>query len=166
MTRPRFSIFGLMGLVLVSGLVLAAAMRPTWMGSGALLSATAALYLAAVAGAIWGRGRRRAFWAGFALLGGGHFVLCYAPVIGPQVGPELLSTQLAERVVERVYGLDVPPLEMIAGPGLPLYFEQNPTVPTVYRLVDLAVCLLGGAAGLALGPWIVGRRESETGDRP
>jgi hypothetical protein len=71
-----FSITGLMALVLLTGLAVAA-LRNTWVGT--MLLVTLGVLGGSILGAIYRRGPRRAFWQGFALFGLGYLVLASRP---------------------------------------------------------------------------------------
>ena len=99
MLRPRVSLSGLIGCVLVCGLGLAALRNasPTWAGSILLL--TLGLLAVAVLGVIYCREERRAWWLGFALFGWGFAALVLAPWSKPEALP---STMLLDRLYPRV----------------------------------------------------------------
>ena len=72
MIRPRASIAGLMGVVLVSAVGVAALKAATPLWSSVTLTATLGLMGLAALGAIFRSGPKRAFWAGVAVLGWGR----------------------------------------------------------------------------------------------
>jgi hypothetical protein len=75
MPRPRFSIAGLMGIVAMMGLGLAALRSPTETWAGGMLLLTCGVLALAVIGAIARRGTRRMWWLGFSLFGWGYLIL-------------------------------------------------------------------------------------------
>jgi len=84
MTTFRFSIAGLLAVIGTLGVAFAALRSPSYLWANVTFSAAlAALVLAAINVAI-GRGRSRAFWAGFLIAGGSYFAACSARP--PRVG--------------------------------------------------------------------------------
>ncbi|MGC8638392.1 MAG: hypothetical protein ACP5XB_00775 [Isosphaeraceae bacterium] len=75
MRAARVSIAGLMGVILVVSLALAALRSNSWIWSGATTLATCALIGLAAVGAVCRTGPERAGWLGFAVLGGGYLAL-------------------------------------------------------------------------------------------
>ncbi|HEV3164060.1 MAG TPA: hypothetical protein VGZ22_08515, partial [Isosphaeraceae bacterium] len=54
-------------------------------------------------GAIFRRGPRRAFWAGFAILGWGYLALAFGPWFASSVRPHLLTTRLFDLLHARLH---------------------------------------------------------------
>lgn len=75
MGRPRFTLAGLMGAVLVAAVGLAALRNSTESGAGGMLLLTCGTLTLAVVGTIACRGARRIWWLGFGLFGWGYLVL-------------------------------------------------------------------------------------------
>lgn len=75
MRMPRISIAGLMGVVLVIALGLAALRHPSPIRAGVAFLVTRGALTLAVVGAICRVGKERAWWLGFALFGWGHLNL-------------------------------------------------------------------------------------------
>jgi hypothetical protein len=73
----RFTILGLMGLVLGLAVAIAALRNADDLWAGGLLLATALLIGVAAIGAFYHTGRRRAGRLGFAVFGGGYFALVF-----------------------------------------------------------------------------------------
>jgi hypothetical protein len=73
----RFTILGLMGLILGLAVSIAALRNADDQWAGALLLTTALLIGAAALGAVYHSGRRRAARLGFAVFGGGYFALAF-----------------------------------------------------------------------------------------
>lgn len=75
MRRLRFSIAGLMGVVVVAAVGLAALQNPTSAWAGAIFMITYGWLGVAIVGAIYRRGAARAWWLGFAVFGCGYLVM-------------------------------------------------------------------------------------------
>lgn len=75
MPRVRFSIGGMMGVVVVCGVGMAAVRDPSEPWAGGLLLLTCGILALAVVGAIACRGARRVWWLGFSLFGWGYLAL-------------------------------------------------------------------------------------------
>ncbi len=75
MRRFRFSIAGLMGIVLIAAVGLAGLRNASALWAGTLLMLTCATLALAVVGAIYCRGPRQAWWLGFAIFGWGYLAL-------------------------------------------------------------------------------------------
>lgn len=78
------------------GLGVAGLSRPSRLWGAVLFSSATAILLGAVLAAVLGKGRRRAFWAGFAVFGWGYLALQYGPWFETQVGPYTLPTALLD----------------------------------------------------------------------
>ncbi|MDB5352859.1 MAG: hypothetical protein JWN86_4106 [Planctomycetota bacterium] len=99
----RFSIAGLMVVVLVSGVAVAALKNASDAWAGVLLLLTLLLLGISLLGILHRRGGARAFWQGFAIFGWGYLVLSQAPWIADQVGPRLPTTQLLAYAHEKAH---------------------------------------------------------------
>jgi hypothetical protein len=75
MKGPRYSIAGLMGIVMVAVVGLAALRNPSETWAGAMLLLTCGILALGVVGAIDRRGARRAWWLGFSVFGWGYIAL-------------------------------------------------------------------------------------------
>jgi hypothetical protein len=89
MARFRFTIAGLLGLVLFSAVGVAALRASDDLWDAGLFTLTLGLLALAVLLAVHRRGRRRAFWMGFALVGG----LYLGASLVPPIESRLLSTK-------------------------------------------------------------------------
>src|SRR5690242_7812633 len=88
--NPRsVTIAGLLGLVLVVGMGLAALKSSTVLWTTASTTLVLALLLTAVAGGIFLRGTDRAYWIGFALFGWAYLLLANGTGLGGQFGSDL-----------------------------------------------------------------------------
>jgi hypothetical protein len=97
---PRFSIAGLMGVVLVAAIGLAALRNPTELWDGVMFLLTCGVLMLSVVGVVCRREGGRAWWLGFALFGWGYFTLAFwSP---HELLPRLLSTALMQLVTPRM----------------------------------------------------------------
>lgn len=103
MSRPRFSIAGLMGLVLVVAVGVAALRSGSEDWAGIVLTLTLGILGVALLGMIFRQGSRRAFWSGFALFGWGYLTLTMAPWFNGEVGPRLATTRGLDLLFTRLH---------------------------------------------------------------
>jgi hypothetical protein len=89
MRRIRFTIGGLLAVVLFLAVAIAALREATDLWDSGLFTLTAGLLVVAVLLVVHRTGRRRAFWLGFALVGGAYLI---ASLI-PPVESRLLTTK-------------------------------------------------------------------------
>jgi len=94
MTRLRFSIGGLIVVVAVAAIALAAIRSGSAAWSGAMLSITFFAMICSFLGIVLGRARRRVYWSGFALLGWSYMLLMYVPWLSENIGQFLLAPNL------------------------------------------------------------------------
>jgi hypothetical protein len=98
----RFSIAGLMAVVLVCGVAVAALRNASEIWAGILLLLTLGLLAAALLGVAYRREAGRAGWIGFALFGWGYLTLAFGPWFAEQVRPQLPTTRLLDYVHGKV----------------------------------------------------------------
>lgn len=96
MKRSALSLAGLMGLVLLACVGLAALRSGDDLWDSLVTTMTLAVLGMAVLGALFQRGTRRAFCAGFAIFGFGYLTLATGPWFEDAVGPRLFTTKLLE----------------------------------------------------------------------
>jgi hypothetical protein len=98
MRRPQISIAGLVLVIAVVAVGLAAIRSgsPAW--SGAMFSIMAFAMISSLLGVALTRGLRRAYWSGFALLGWSYLILVYVPWLHENVGQFLLAPHLFEEL--------------------------------------------------------------------
>jgi hypothetical protein len=97
MNRVRISIAGLMGLVVLAAIGLAALIHPTRMVANGIFSLTLGLGFAAVVAAVASEGRGRSAWIGAAICGWGYLALSLGPWFEGETGPHLITTALIDR---------------------------------------------------------------------
>lgn len=101
--RTRPTILGLMGLVLVAAVGIAALRAADELWDSAVFTVTLALLATACLGAILGRGRSRAFYAGAALFGIGYGTIAFGPWCESSLRPRLLTTRLLDFAYPRIH---------------------------------------------------------------
>ena len=92
MSRRRFTITGLMAVVLFLAVGMAALKNPTELWASAIFTAVLGLLLFAVLGVSFGRGAVRRHWAGFGVFGWGY--LCFVFTTTSLPPPPPASTKL------------------------------------------------------------------------
>jgi hypothetical protein len=102
MSRLRFSIASLLGLVLFLGVALAAIRQATGLWDSAVFTTTFGLLLVSVLLAVHCKEHRRAFWLGFALFG---WVALMASLV-PPVESRLITTKLLAYLDSELMGRD------------------------------------------------------------
>jgi hypothetical protein len=103
MRLPRFTIAGLMGLVVVVAVGVAALRFASELWASILLMLTLGVLGAAVL-AFHDRTRaRRAWWRGFALFGWGYLVLAMGPWAAEAIAPHLPTTQGLDALYARMH---------------------------------------------------------------
>jgi hypothetical protein len=139
----RFSIAGLMGVVLISALGLAALRSVSETTAGiTLLVACAALALAVV-GAICRTGSERAWWLGFAVFGWGYLNLAF----WSHSNETTLPTIIGLTTLFSYLGLTVPTLP--TGPTLSTAIDPS-FIRTGHFVLSLIIAALGGILASAL----------------
>ncbi len=96
MRRVRFTIGGLMALVIVAGVGFAALRSPTKLWDSVLFSTILVVLGTATLGAFHFRGRTRASWAGFAAFGFVYLAITSGPWSAP-ILPRLITTELLDQ---------------------------------------------------------------------
>ena len=169
MSRLHVSLAGLRGVVLASGISLAALRNasPTWAGVTLLL--VLCLLTTSILGIAYRRRAARAWWLGFGLFGWGYFVLAFAPwpsgvrpdlpttallaYLHAKISPPEIRVMGSFELADRVRSRELVVLDEIPrGPGVPLAAAEDQVV--VVSSIDPAQfervghCLLALAAGL------------------
>jgi hypothetical protein len=96
----RISIRTLMAFIVISAVGLAAVRSGSAAWAGVLFSITFFALTSSFLGITLGRGTRRVYWSGFALLGWSYLILVYTPWLNEQVGRFLLAPNLFEYLAE------------------------------------------------------------------
>jgi hypothetical protein len=125
----RLPVWGLMALVSICGIGLAALRYPSRLVANALFTTLIALLTVALLGVLCTRDRQRAYWTGFALCGGMYALLSLAPWFDDQVGPHLITTAvfdiLSPHVVSPSPRPPSPPVMMMSNGGV-VYAAPDP----------------------------------------
>lgn len=103
MRPPRFSIAGLMGVVVAAAVGVAALRFANEWWAGALWLATLAGLGLAILGVVYRRGAKRAGWLGAAVFGGGYLALALAPWAATTTAPSLPTTMLLTTLYSRAF---------------------------------------------------------------
>ena len=106
MRHFRFSIRGLMVVIVLLCLAFAALRFPTPFWANVWYSVTVAALTLAVPAAVYRRGEQRAFWVGFATCGWLYFVLALAPWFQTEVGFQLATTTVLDVLAPHVVQTD------------------------------------------------------------
>ncbi len=96
MKRQQLSLAASMAAVGYLAVSFAALKSPTTLWVSTIFSLAIALLAVAILGVIY----RRAFWIGFAVVGGGYMALVLGPWIDERVGSRLVSTSLTLRLLK------------------------------------------------------------------
>src|SRR5262249_24755301 len=104
MAVSRFTIAGLMGMVVVAAVGAGALRMASYLWADALLSLDLLLFGAAALAATLRRGRSRAAWLGFAIFGWGYLVLAFGPWCREFVRPHLLTESALQRLHPHLAG--------------------------------------------------------------
>lgn len=188
MHPARFTIAGLMGVVLVAGVGIAALRSPSALWDGALFTAALIALGVASLGAFQFRGRARASWAGFAVFGFAYLGLTSGPWTD-SIRPRLATTQALEELGRRLHSEKPPTLVLTSSPNTvnslaltlrsttstiaannvqfwttaarPIDFDRASFQPIGHSLWAMLAAIFGGA----VGGWLFGiaerRREDE-----
>jgi hypothetical protein len=154
MAGLRFSIAGLMGIVMVAAVGLAALTKPSEIWAGAMLLLTCGILALAVVGAIYREGPRRAWWLGVSVFGWGYMALS---AFWPEDSLFHLPTTRALEVLGPRLGSPLHP-NWAGPPAVDQWFER-----TGQYLWVLLAALLGG---LLARFGLADRADPREGSRP
>lgn len=93
---PRFTIGGLLALIVLSGVAFAAFRSPTPLWANAFYTTALVMLMAAVLNVIFARGARQRFWVGYLVCGGGYFLVCFLPALKDDMPLRLVTTPALE----------------------------------------------------------------------
>jgi hypothetical protein len=147
----RFTILGLMGLVLGLAVAIAALRNADDYWAGGLMMATAGLIGVAALGAFYHSGRRRARRLGFVVFGGGYFALVFLGLHAGNLAKlptTWVLTYVHQRVTPQTYTLTVTTVP--AGGGTMPVGNSTPT-QAVYAISPFA--LASGISGNGSARW-------------
>ncbi|WP_435008827.1 hypothetical protein P12x_000076 [Tundrisphaera lichenicola] len=149
MRRFRMSIAGLLGLVALMGVAIAALTHPSPLAGNAYYTITLAALIIAVLAAVYHRGGKRAFWVGFSTCGWAYFLLVFGPAWVQPYGQNLVTTTL----LDIVYPYTIPSKAGVATldpAGIPVSWSKLAGFRASGR--GARVILAGGFAGGPVGP--------------
>lgn len=133
MRRYRFSIRGLMTVIVIIAVALVALRTPSRIVANTWFSLALAGVTIAIPAAAATLGERRAFWIGFAVCGGVYFLFTLAPWIGERVGPQLLTTVMLDLASPYLIKNDY----LIASYTYTMSPPAAPVNPTVWQIWNL-----------------------------
>jgi hypothetical protein len=162
MKHIRFSMLGLLGVVVASALAFAALRKPTFHAASLTMTAVLTILLFALLAAKFGRYRTFAF--GFAVFGWGYAVLALAPGFWTDVRPYLIASHLLGDLAnllgltnnrERSLNSNLLP----RGSGLDAWF-MTIHGERFQRIGHSLFAVLHGVFGGFLAVWIEARRKA------
>jgi hypothetical protein len=116
MRHFRFSIRGLMVVIVLLCLAFAALRFPTPLWANIWFSLTVAALTLAVPAAVYRRGDQRAFWVGFAVCGWVYFILALAPWMQGEAGFQLATTTILDlmspHIVQKIVPVETTPWQV------------------------------------------------------
>jgi hypothetical protein len=125
MRRYRFSICGIMVMIVLLGVACAALRTPSRFWANVWFSVALAAVTLAIPAAVSSQGGRRAFWVGFATCGWVYFLVSLGPWFDREIGYQLLTTTildiLSPHIVQNEYLLQgyIAGFNPPSAPGLP-----------------------------------------------
>lgn len=129
MSGPRFSLGGMMALVVCLALALIALKTASsFWASVEFTTALAVLFVSGLS-IVYRRGARRAFWVGAAGFGGGYFLCAFGPWFQMEVQPHLFTTRVFSELYPRIHPQPLPKARTIPILDMDLYSYQ-------YRVYD------------------------------
>jgi hypothetical protein len=184
MMRFRFSVAGLMALILLLAVGMAALRNPTGFWASAIFTAAVALFAVSVVGAMARRGVSRFSWAGLAVFGWAYLIISFGPWPGNAVGPPpLLPSSLLDLFQEYIVSDGKTPYTT-TGTYMDYYKRMSHfkgsatrltagTPPGGFKHVDTTIysqtshsvgAMLFGIVGAFAGRFFAGRRERSAND--
>ncbi len=163
MRRFRFSVAGLMAVILVLTIGMAALRDPTPLWASTIFTAAVVLFAASLLGAMAHRGVPRFSWAGMAVFGWVYLITSFGPWPGNSVGPPpLLPSALLDQFQEYIVsdgkaqystiGMYIDYYKSTSGVrGTGTQLAAQP--PGVYKTVDVIVYM---QTGHSLGAMLFG----------
>jgi hypothetical protein len=154
MRSVRFSIAGLMALVLATAIALAAFRSASETWAGFVFLATLGAFCIALVGALCRAGAERGFWAGFAVFG---FVYVNAAFNPSELWPELPTQDLLE-VLARWYGATRPVSKLIGGRVVNVFVGNSNSgrAEPFFQIGHFLLAWLFGFPGAILGSRLFG----------
>jgi hypothetical protein len=135
MKHFRFSIRGLMVVIVLMGIGFAALRYPTPFWANVWYSFTLASLTLAVPAAVYRRGEQRAFWVGFAACGWVYFLLALAPWLEREAGFQFVTTAVLDVMAPHIVQTDYLVRGYVSGFN-PRFAPAQPTPWQVWNLPD------------------------------
>ena len=143
MRRFRVSIAALLAGIALFGVAFTALIHPSPLWGNAFYSLTLGTLTIAVLAAIYGRGRRRAFWVGFSTCGWAYFLAIFGPEPISHAEPNLVTTA----ILDILYPYTIPRVV----PGSAQAPAPTPSIASAKRLARTSagggMVVLAGAFG-------------------
>jgi hypothetical protein len=136
MRRLRFSVGGLMVVVLLLAAAFAALRWPTPLMANLWFSLTLSALVLAIPAAVYRRAEDRAFWVGFAAAGWAYFVLALVPWFQSEFGFQLVTTTILDVVAPFIVQKEYLVRTYIAA-FYPPFAPGEPTPWQVWNLPEL-----------------------------
>lgn len=147
MRRYSFSIRGLMAVIAIVGVGLVALRNPSRIWANTWFSLALGGVALAIPAAVGSVGERRAFWSGFASVGGIYFLFALAPWVDERASHQLLTTCLLDLASTQI----IDNRQMAESYKLAMNPPRSPEVPTPWQVWNLPEFLTHGN-----GNWING----------
>jgi hypothetical protein len=167
MRAVRFSIAGLMGVVLIAAIGLAALRSQSQAWAGVLLLSTLAAFCVALVGAFCRRGAARGGWIGFAVFGWGYMCAGFWP---SDRWPTLPTESLLEAIAPRFVGVDGPFPRPMGGMGGGMVgkggggaggYATRVRVRSFFQSGHCVLALLAASLGALVGSRLFGAARDE-----
>jgi hypothetical protein len=111
MERLRFSLAGLMGLVLLLAVAMVALRSANTLWAALVAILVVGALIVAIPCIAQNTGGKRSFWIGFAFVGWSYFILIYAPWFNSHVGKDLPPTRLLNLLYSQLVRESSPRIE-------------------------------------------------------
>jgi hypothetical protein len=113
--KLRFSIARLVAVIVLCGVAFAATASPSNLWANATFTLALGVLVAGLVPLIVDRGRRRAFWFGFAVGGWAYFACAFGPWLADTVGPRLVTTAFLDIVYPHLVPAEPSPTPAMGG---------------------------------------------------
>jgi hypothetical protein len=183
MRRIRFSVAGLMAVILLLAVGMAALRDPTELWASAIFTAAVTLFAASIMGAMTCRGVARFSWTGMAVFGWVYVICSFGSLMVNSVGmPPLLPSSLLDQLQEHIISDGKSPyigdIDWKNHVNSSVQWHRNASTTTAWpatgrRRVNLTAyqqtghslgAMLFGILGAFVGRFFGGRRGRSTND--
>ena len=114
---PRVTIARLLAVILCCGAGFAALRSPSQLWASTLFAVALGSLPVAAVNAVYGRGRRRAFWVGFLVCGGSYFMATLGPWFRDEFGPRMVTTAALDLLYVEVSPPPPAPIPIVRSVG-------------------------------------------------